>query len=171
MSGELIVLRLLHVVGGVVWVGGVCMMHFVLLPASAQAGPGAGPVMAAIPQQRLFRWMPWIAVVTMLAGVRLLAIASGGFTTAWFLTWPGHTYAVGALLAVLGFTIAMLVSRPSGMRAGELIAQLASAANDAERARLQAEIAAARGRATRFGGLSTMMLLTATVAMAIARYL
>ena len=81
MSGEMIVLRLLHVVCGVVWVGGVCMMHYVLLPATAQAGPGAGPVMAAIPQQRLFRLMPWIAVVSMLAGVRLLGIASGGFTT------------------------------------------------------------------------------------------
>ncbi|MEI2721664.1 MAG: hypothetical protein V9E87_16325 [Gemmatimonadales bacterium] len=171
MSGEMIVLRLLHVVCGVVWVGGVCMMHYVLLPATAQAGPGAGPVMAAIPQQRLFRLMPWIAVVSMLAGVRLLGIASGGFTKAWFLTWPGHTYAVGGLLAIVGFTVAMLVSRPSGMRAGQLIAQLASAADDGERSRLQAEIAAARGRATRFGGLSTMLLLTATVAMAIARYL
>lgn len=171
MSGEMIVLRLLHVVGGVVWVGGICMMHFVLLPATAQAGPGAGPVMAAIPRQRLFRWLPWIAVLTMLAGLRLLWIASGGFAKAWFLTWPGHTYAAGGLLAILGFTVAMLVSRPSGMRAGQLIAQLASAGDVAEQSRLHAEIAAARGRATRFGGLSTMLLLTATIAMAIARYL
>lgn len=171
MSGELIFLRLLHVVGGVVWVGGVMLMHFVLLPASAEAGPGAGPVMAAIPRQRLFRWLPWIAVITMLAGLRLLWIASGGFQTNWFFTWSGHTYAAGGLLAILGFTVAMLVSRPSGMRAGQLIAQLASAGDDAERGRLQAEIAAARGRATRFGGLSTMLLLAATAAMAIARYL
>lgn len=171
MSGELIVLRLLHVVGGVVWVGGVCLMQFVLLPASAEAGPGAAPVMVAVPRQRLFRWLPWIAVVTMLAGLRLLWIASGGFTTNWFFTWAGHTYAVGGLLAIIGFTIAILVSRPSAMRAGQLVAQLATAADDATRGRLQGEIAAARGRASRFGGLSTLLLLGATVAMAVARYL
>ena len=171
MSGELVVLRLLHVVGGVVWVGGVVLMHFVLLPSVAQAGPAAGPVMAAIPQQRLFRWLPAIAVITMLAGLRLLWVVSAGFAKAYFLTWAGHTYSVGALLAIVGFLIAMLVSRPSAMRAGQLMAQLAGVGDEAARAQLQAEVARLRGRAGRFGGLSTILLLTATAAMAIARYL
>lgn len=171
MSGELIVLRLLHVVGGVVWVGGVVLMHFVLLPSVTQAGPAAGPVMAAIPQQRLFRWLPAIAVITMLAGLRLLWVTSAGFAKAYFLTWPGHTYSVGALLAIVGFMIAMLVGRPSAMRAGQLVGQMAGVSDEAERARLQAEVGRLRARAGRFGALSIVLLLTATAAMAVARYL
>jgi|CXWL01.1.fsa_nt_gi uncharacterized membrane protein len=171
MSGELIVLRLLHVVGGVVWVGGVALMHFVVLPSMAAAGPGAGTVMAAIPRQRLFRWLPRIAVISMLAGIRLLWVASAGFTNAWFQTWSGHTYGVGALLAIVGFLVGILLSRPSAMRAGHLMGQLAGAEGESARAALMAEIGALRGRAVRFGGLSTGLLLLATVAMAIARYL
>jgi uncharacterized membrane protein len=171
MNGELIALRLLHIVGGVVWVGGVVLMHFVLLPATAQAGPAAGPVMAAIPQQRLFGWLPTIALVTILAGLRLLWIVSGGLTGGWFLTWPGHAYSVGAVLALAGFLVAMLVSRPSAMRVGQLTAQLAAAGSDQEQAALRAQIGVLRGRAARFGGLSTLLLLAATALMGVARYL
>ena len=40
--GEMIVLRLVHVLGGIIWVGSMTYMTFFLMPAIADAGPAGG---------------------------------------------------------------------------------------------------------------------------------
>ena len=46
MSAEIIVLRLLHILGGVFWVGAITYATFFVMPSIAEAGPGGG---AAVP--------------------------------------------------------------------------------------------------------------------------
>ena len=67
MAAEMLVLRVVHVLGGVFWVGAMMYNAFFLMPALSQAGPAAGPVMAGMQQRKLFMWLPIVAVATMLA--------------------------------------------------------------------------------------------------------
>ena len=93
MTGELLVLRLVHIVGGMIWVGTGVFNSFFLMPTLAQAGPAAGQVIAGLQKRRLFTFLPVVALLTILSGVRLMQITSAGFSPAWFASTPGRTYA------------------------------------------------------------------------------
>lgn len=170
MPYELLTLRLLHVVGGIFWVGGGLYSTIFLAPALAKAGPAAGLVMGEMQRRHLFTVLPTVAVLTMLSGIRLMWIASGGFDGAYFDRPSGLTYAVAGAASVVAFVFALLVARPAGVRMGQLGARMAAAA-ESERTALQAEFA----RARRQSGVATawaMVLLTASaIGMAVARYL
>jgi len=170
MNIELLVLRIIHVVGGVVWAGTAIFIATFLLPALGQAGPAAGPVMAALTNKKVFVIVPIIAILTMLAGLRLMWIASEGYGAAYFHTRPGMTYATGAVLSMIGFAIFGAVNRPALARIGELTAKLPTA-SDAEKATMGAEIGALRARALKGTRATATFLGAAAIAMAAARYL
>lgn len=170
MTAEILVLRLVHVVGGVIWVGFAAFNTYFLIPALGGAGPAAGPVMARLQERKLFTVLPWIAVATIASGLRLLMITSTGFSGGYFATRQGFVYAAGAAAATVGFLIALLVTRPSMLRAGALMASRA-AAPAAEQARIDGQAALLRAKAGVSGQVSTLLLLAAAVAMALARYL
>jgi len=169
VNAELVVLRLVHVVGGVVWVGSATYMSLVLAPAVASAGEAAGAVMPHIQRQRLFVWLPWIAVITMLAGIRLMQVVSGGFSEGYLTSRLGVAIISGAVMGLAGFLLAVLVTRPSMVRATGMLKGRASAA-PAEQSRIDAEVSLLRGRAARSGLLSTTLLLASAAAMGVARY-
>jgi hypothetical protein len=82
----------------------------------------------------------------------------------------GQTYATGATLALLAFVVGMTVARPAMVRAGELAQTMGSLKTDEERAARGAELARLRARGATVGQLVAVMLLLATAAMAVARY-
>lgn len=169
MMAEMLVLRLVHILGGIFWVGAMLYNAFFLMPAMVQAGPAAGPVMAGLQQRKLFTWLPVVAILTMLAGIRLMMIGAEGFGAAYFETSMGRTYLGGGILAILGFVVGLTVARPAMMRAGELSQAMASA--DASRqAAMQAELATLRKRGAMASTVVTWMLIAAAAAMAVARY-
>jgi uncharacterized membrane protein len=169
MMAEILVLRLVHVLGGIFWVGAMLYNAFFLMPAMVQAGAAAGPVMAGLQQRKLFTWMPVVAILTMLAGIRLMMIGSQGFDGTYFATPMGRTYLGGGVLAILGFVVGLTVARPAMMRAGELSQAMASA-DEAGRAAMQAELATLRKRGATASTVVTWMLIAAAAAMAVARY-
>src|SRR5918999_5013981 len=130
---ELIVLRLIHILGGMIWVGAGVFNSFFLLPALAQAGPVAGQVLAGLQRRRLFTILPVVALLTILSGVRLMQITSGGFSPAWFASAPGRTYAWSGVAAIVGFLIGVVIARPAAMRAARLGAAVAATTNQDER--------------------------------------
>src|SRR5690242_10297384 len=103
MNYEILVLRLIHVVGGVIWAGTAIFIAVFLLPALGQAGPAGAPVMAGLVNRKVFVIVPIIAIVTMLAGLRLMMIVSGGFSADYFHSRHGMTYVFGAVCAISGF--------------------------------------------------------------------
>ncbi len=169
MNGELLVLRLVHVVGGTFWVGGMMYVTFFLAPAVAQAGPAAGPVMGALQQRKVFVWLPVVAVLTILAGFRLMMINSMGFQAAWFASASGKVYTAAALISVVALVIGLAVVRPGMQRMAGLMARMASA-DEAEKAALQVEAVALRTRGARMQQLVTWLLIIAAAGMAVGRY-
>ncbi len=169
MAAEMLVLRVVHVLGGVFWVGAMMYNAFFLMPALSQAGPAAGPVMAGMQQRKLFMWLPIVAVATMLAGIRLLMIQSAGFSSVYFGTSAGRTYLLGGVVAIVAFAIGLFISRPTMMRMSQLSAALPTA-EESRRAAMQEEMAVLRRRGATSGTIVTWMLIAATVAMAVGRY-
>ncbi|MEO7181794.1 MAG: hypothetical protein ABI141_13205 [Gemmatimonadaceae bacterium] len=169
MTAELIVLRLVHVVGGTFWVGAILLQSLFVFPALMEAGPAAGPVMAGLMKRKLMIVLPVVALLTILAGARLMYIAAAATGGAYFQSNTGRTFAIGAASGIIAFLIGVLVGRPAAMRMGQLNAAMAKAP-EAERAGLAAQLAAVRRRTGLAGNAVTVLLLIAASAMAIARY-
>lgn len=170
MHAELLILRIIHVVGAVLWAGTALFVSFFLIPAIGMAGPAGAPVMGALIKRRLFVIVPAVAVITMLAGLRLLWLISHGYSAAFFSTRTGMTYATGTVVSIVAFTIFLTVNRPALDRIGTLQAQMAQAA-EAERAPLMAQINALRERTATGSRAIAFLLIIAAITMAIGRYM
>ena len=170
MQGEILVLRFVHILGGIYWLGSGLFTTFFLLPAMASAGPAAGQIMASLTKRRLFVILPIVALLTILSGFRLMMIMSGGFDRAYFAAVTGKAYSLGGIAATVAFLLSLIVARPASVKVGTLSQQMASAA-PADRERIAAEMKATQDRAKSSSVLAMILLLFAGGAMAVARYL
>jgi uncharacterized membrane protein len=157
MDWLMIVLRLIHVVGGALWVGMMFFMTFYLTPAIAEAGPAeGGKLMAALQKGRIMVVMPVIALLTIFSGLWLMMRVYGG---------PGNLVAsrmgmalnLGATAAIIAFLIGIIFMRPLMMRA-------MTATDPAEAQKL-------RARGAMLGRVVARLLMFALANMAVARYL
>lgn len=171
MTAEILVLRIVHVVGGVFWVGTAVFTAFFLGPALAGSGPAAGAVMAGLQQRRMFTVLPVVALLTIVAGLRLMWIGSAGFAPGYFAAPTGLAFGLGGLAAVIAFLLSLLVMRPAMMRSGRLAASLGGAADEAAHAAIAAELGALRRRGAVSSTVAAVLLVLSAVAMAVARYL
>jgi hypothetical protein len=169
MQAELLLLRLIHILGGIFWVGSGLFNAIFLLPVLGQAGAAAGPVMVGLQKRRMTTVLPIVALLTILSGIRLMAITSSGFSREYFALPSGKVYAVSGILAIVSLLLGLIVSRPAAMRMMELSRMAASAETD--RQRLGAEIRALQRRAAYSGTIAIVLILLSAAGMAIARYL
>lgn len=169
MQGEMLVLRVVHILGGIFWVGSALFMAFMLMPALASAGPAAGAVMGALQRRRLFLVLPIVAILTVLSGIRLMQIASGGFDQSYFESPTGRVFAWGASFGIAALVFGLAVGRPLAVKMARLAAMPAPTSPDEQAAR-DAERAALQRRAAVMGIVNVGLLLAAAIAMATARY-
>jgi uncharacterized membrane protein len=169
MQAELLVLRLVHILGGIFWVGSGLFTALFLLPVLAKAGPAATHVMTGLQKRRLALVLPIVALLTIASGARLMAITSNGFSPYYFRLPSGNTYALSAVAAIIAFLLSVIVSRPAAMRMAELSRMAASGETD--RQRLNAEIQKLQRRSAFSGTVAVVLLVLSAAGMAIARYL
>ncbi len=112
MHYELLILRLVHVLGGAFWFGAAFSSLIWFGPAIGAAGSATPQIMAVLQRRRMLQAMPIIALLTILSGIRLLWIVSDGFGRAYLTTAMGHTYAVAGGLGLLAFLVGVFVARP-----------------------------------------------------------
>lgn len=170
MHAELLTLRLIHILGGIFWVGSMIFTTFFLAPVIRSSPSMAGQVMAGLQRRRLFIALPVVALLTIASGLRLLSIASIGFSRAYFSTPTGRTIATAAVAATIGFLLSLLISRPGFVRIGKLGSSLAAAPDDGARERIAAEMGRITRRVAISNALVVVLLLAAAAGMAIARY-
>jgi uncharacterized membrane protein len=171
MTTEMLVLRLVHILGGMIWVGSGIFNSFFLLPTLAQAGPAASQVIAGLQRRRLFTILPIVALLTILSGIRLMQITSAGFSPAYFASTSGRTYAWSGVAAIVGFLVGIIVARPAAVRAGSIAATLGTTTDEATRASLTATLERLRRRSSITSSLSVALVVLAAAGMAVARYL
>ena len=162
-------LRLVHLLGGIFWVGSGPFTNLFLVPALASTGPAAGQVFAALQRRRLFVVLPVVALLTIAWGVRLMWITSVGFSPAYLASASGRTFVAGAVAAIAAFVLSVAVVRPAAVRAARIGASSA-AATEAERVGLAAELARIQRRGALFNLVVFAPLVLAAVSMAVGRY-
>lgn len=170
MHAELIALRLVHVVGGVLWVGFAAYNTFFVIPTLTELGPAGGPVMAGLQKRKMLVVLPALAIITILAGLRLMMVVSANNGPGYFQSRMGQTFGAGAVLAIIATVLGFGIVRPSMDKVGKLGAERAGASPDRQKA-IDAEMGRLRARAQWSGNLSTWLLLATAVAMAVARYI
>src|SRR6185295_3138314 len=94
----------------------------------------------------LFTVLPTVAVLTILTGLRLIWLDSGGFSSQYFATMTGRTFGSAGVAAILAFLLSLIVTRPKSERAGRLGASIATAPAE-QRPALTAEVARLRRQA------------------------
>lgn len=171
MDPLLLLLRLLHIVLGSLWVGIIVFNAVFLGPTVAELGPDGGKVMGALQRRGMMTFLPAIGLLTLLSGAWLLYEASLGFEGAYFRSGPGHAYSMGGGLAIVGFLLGIGGMRPAMLRVMAIAQGMAQVTDEATRAARQAEMQRLRARASLMGRVVAVLLVVATAAMAVARYL
>ena len=115
----LFLLRAIHVVGGVLWVGGVVLVTLFLMPATQALGPAAQPVMQFIMGKRkLPVYFMTLGIATTLAGLLLMMRDMSLTNGLWARTPMGIGISIGATAALLALVVGMAVSAPAAKRLG-----------------------------------------------------
>jgi hypothetical protein len=170
-SGLLLLLRLVHIVVGVFWVGAVAFIAFFLLPTIQSVGAAGGVVMQQLTQtRRMLGWLTAAGVLTILAGLLLYWHDSAGFgSVQWMRSGPGVTFGLGAVLAIAGTGFHAAVIAPAARELGAIMARAHAAGGPPSASdlttvqRLQARLA--------WGARTwAVLLLLAAAAMSVARY-
>jgi uncharacterized membrane protein len=161
---ELIVLvRVVHVMAGVLWAGATFVLAAAIAPISARyATEGAG------------RWSGLVAArVGRILGISaLLTVLSGGYLFATLHpkdgSASGFVLKVGAIAALLSLVIGFLIARPSGLKLARLSEQHSLAA--APPADVLQTMSGLRLRATLSSRFTAALLGLAVLSMAGFRY-
>jgi len=159
----MIVLRLVHVVGGVIWVGALVFIATFLGPSVRDAGPDGGKVMAQLQRRHILEVIPAVAVLTVLSGFWLYWRFTSGFDPAVSRSHAAMAYGAGGVLAVIGLGMGLGILRPTMRRAG----MMAQQANPQQAAELQG----LQRRGAKTGQIIAVLLVLAAACMAVARYL
>jgi uncharacterized membrane protein len=166
MNSLVIMLRIVHILSGVFWVGSAFFLAFFLTPALA-ANPDSAPRYMAflITKSRLTTRIAAAAGLTILAGGSLYWIDSQGLTSAWTNSGPGVGFGLGALFALIGFVFGMLVGVHS-TRIGKTASQIQGKPTDEQMKIIQG----AQKRLALVSPISNIALVLALLCMATARY-
>lgn len=166
----LIILRILHIISGVFWVGAALMLTFFISPtvgATKEAGQGFMRYFMGKTKFNLAMWTS--AITTVVAGFVLYWIDSDGFTSAWLHSGPGIGFGTAAGFAILGLIVGIFQNKNSNALAklGGQIQSQGKPPSPEQAAQLQS-----LGKALTTGGMfNAIFLVLATIGMAIARYL
>src|SRR5262245_41031532 len=112
----MLVLRFLHIISGVFWVGGSLFAARFLMPSLKAAGPAAGPVLAELGKRRIPAAMMGAALVNVASGIWMMMIVSGGAPGVWMRTPMGRTLGIGAGFAILTLILGMVVGGPANAK-------------------------------------------------------
>ena len=165
-----VILRLIHILSGVFWVGSIIFLGRFVMPTIRTMGPAGGAFMTHLTTVlKLPRAQFGAALLTILSGLSLEWHDSIGLQSEWLRSRAGMAFGTGGGLAIIAFLIGVSVSLPASKRMGALLAEIQAkggtpdAAQAAEVKRLQQRL----GNALR---AVMLLLVLATAAMAVARY-
>ena len=159
-------LRIVHIVGGVFWAGGVFMMAFFIGPAVAATGDaGQKFVGYLVGQLKLSTRLSAAAGSTVLAGAILYWIDSDGLSSAWTRSGAGTGFTIGALFGLAAFVLGILAGR-----AIRELGKLGAQTQGKPAPKQMAQIGALQQRQTMLTKYTAYTLIASIIFMSVARY-
>ncbi len=159
-------LRIIHIVGGVFWVGGSLVMTFFVIPSIGAMGESGQKFVGYLMNNLKFSSrMAAASGLTVLAGAILFGLdARAG--AAWARSSFAIGLSIGAGFALIGFVLGILVGRSS-----KAMAQLGAQFQGKPTPEQLTQMQTIQKQQATYSTLSTVALVLAVVFMAIARYL
>ncbi len=159
-------LRIIHIVGGVFWVGGSLVMTFFVVPSIGAMGESGQKFVGYLMNNLKFSSrMAAASGLTVLAGAILFGLdARAG--AAWARSSFAIGLSIGAGFALIGFVLGILVNRSS-----KAMAQLGAQFQGKPTPEQLTQMQTIQKQQATYSTLSTVALVLAVVFMAIARYL
>lgn len=170
MHAEFVALRFIHVLSGITWVGAGIFSAFFLIPGISGSPETTMQVVGGLRRRGFFVFLPVVAALTILSGLRMLWIDSAGFAGSYFDSATGKAFAWGGLSAIIAFIIAYGIALPLNIKMGKLSGRMKDVAAG-DRDRLTAELNRTRRLAARTTFAAVLFGILAASAMAVARYL
>ena len=159
-------LRIIHIVSGVFWVGGTLFMTFFIGPTIGATGEAGQKFVGHLMNNlKLSNRMSAAAGMSILAGFILYGLdARAG--ASWLRSSFAIGLGIGALFAILGLVFGIMVGRTTKAMA-QLGAQMQGKPSSAQITQMQS---VQKQQAT-YSRMAAISLILATIFMAIARYL
>ncbi|MCL4527812.1 MAG: hypothetical protein M1282_00170 [Chloroflexi bacterium] len=166
MNYLVIVLRLIHILSGVFWVGGSLIITFFISPTVAATAEAGQKFMAhLVTRAKVTLRITAAAILTVLAGGWLYWLDSGGLTSGWTTSATGWGFGIGGVLAIVGLIFGVLVGKNVSLLGG-----MASKIQGKPTPEQMSQIQAAQKQLKFVAPVSTTALILALVCMATARY-
>lgn len=168
MDIYILVLRLVHILAGVFWVGGALFMNFFIGPtigATAQAGKQFASYLMI--RTRLVTVMTSAALLTILAGGLLYWRDSQGLASLWMYAGSGIGYAIGGVSGLIGAIFGIMfgqLNQKMALIGAEIKGGEPTPEQLAQLQRIQKQLKV-------IAPIQVISLIIAVVFMAIARYL
>ncbi|HUE98265.1 MAG TPA: hypothetical protein VMN99_03360 [Anaerolineales bacterium] len=160
-------LRIIHIVAGVFWVGGTLIMTYFVGPTIGATGESGQKFVGHLMNNLKFsNRMSAAAGLTILAGFILYWIDSQGFTSAWMGSGAGRGFGIGAGFALIGFVFGIMIGRTT-----KAMAKLGAQMQGNPSAEQISQMQSIQKQQATYSTLSASALILATIFMSIARYL
>jgi uncharacterized membrane protein len=166
----IILLRIIHIIAGVCWVGGAVVHTFFIEPSVKATAPESRKFMQYLmSRQQYGAFMGITSLLTVLAGGLLYWRSSGGFAWAWITSGPGIMFSIGAVIGIAVYLWGTLLIAPRAARLGALGAQI-GAAGGPPTPEQAAELHKLDRQMSFIGRVDFVLLAIALFTMATARY-
>lgn len=121
----LILLRIVHVIAGILCGGAAISYLFYIKPAVKAIGPAGPQFMENLAERRKYPlFMISTSLLTVLAGGILLWFSSGGFNATWIASGPGIGFTIGTLAGLAAFLVGNFGIGPTSAQMGALGQQI-----------------------------------------------
>jgi uncharacterized membrane protein len=160
-----IILRIVHIVGGVYWVGSSMFLTAIFEPVMSAAAPQERSILARVVTSP--KWSASVASaggLTVLAGIILFIMKQSQYGTG-----TRIVFGIGGLAGIIALIIGGAVVGRLSKQLGALGAQAASAGGPPS-AEIQGQLAATQADLSRWSRINLVVTLIAVISMSIARY-
>ena len=164
----LIILRLIHIVAGVAWVGGGAFTVLYAAPSARQMGPEGGRFMQKL-MGNANRFFSSASGLTVLSGLALFWFVSGRLNPGWLVTGQGVMLTIGGLAGLAAMIHGGAVLGRIGSQMESLGKQMQSAGGPPNPQQL-AEMGSLQERQQTQGAVSLILFAVALIGMSIAQY-
>jgi uncharacterized membrane protein len=169
MNTLTLLLRITHIVAGILWAGGAMIFFLFIEPSARSTGTEGQKFMGYLMTQKRFsKFMGAMSLLTILGGAALY-YRLGNVNWSWVTTGPGVGFTIGALAGISAFAAGNVLVAPRAEKMGKLSQEIqanggsASPEQAARLGQLEKEMVLA-------GKLDFLLIAIAVLTMATARY-
>lgn len=166
----MIIMRLIHILSGIFWVGTAFFFVLFFEPTIKAAGSAGGTVMGRLTLTRFPIVMALSSILTVAAGFFLYLRDSGGFQNDWISTPSGITITLGSVAGILAFLLGLIVEMPTTARIAAIQKEIQASGNPPNPSQIE-ELHALQERMSNASRCGAVVMVIAVLGMTIAREL